>query len=330
MRSRVEELDALIPPVEPAWMSDATVSAPARKVLPLRPSGLTALSWADVMAEPAEPPPMLAPGIPKVGLTVLAGPPKVGKTLYASQTALQAGRTTIVIEEGSMAGISFRLRKQSRELGIDNPDLEVLHRQRIRLDDRTSVMRLREHLTARRPVLVLFDPLNRLHNGDENRPSQMTPVMDALAGIAYDFDCAVLAIHHLAKPSQERRGDIWDRFRGATSIRSGTDANLIMDGSGATVRLYGEFRDAEPMSEYLELDRDTLLFSRADGPASAGKVDLEELATFIREGAGRATASAIAARFSCTAKTARTAIENLDGVTWTEGPRGTRLYALHD
>src|SRR5690242_7248953 len=193
MRSRVEELDALIPPAEPAWMSDAAVSAPARKVLPLRPSGLTALSWAEVMAEPAEPPPMLAPGIPKVGLTVLAGPPKVGKTLYASQTALRAGKTTVVIEEGSIAGISFRLRKQARELGIESPDLEVLHRQRIRLDDRTSVMRPREHLTGRRPVLVLFDPLNRLHGGDENRPSQMTPVMDALAGIAYDFDCAVLA-----------------------------------------------------------------------------------------------------------------------------------------
>src|SRR4029079_19210033 len=120
---------------------------------------------------------------------------------------------------------------------------------------------------------VVLDPLNRLHGADENRPSQMTPVMDVLASIASDVRCGVLNIHHLAKPSAERRGDIWDRFRGATSIRSGTDANLVMDGSGSIVRMAGEFRDAEPLSMYLELDRETLLFSEVDGPSIQSKLN---------------------------------------------------------
>ena len=101
----------------------------------------------------------------------------------------------------------------------------------------------------------------------------MTPVMDAMAGIAYDLETAVLAIHHLAKPSAERRGDVWDRFRGASSIRSGTDANLALDGTGNRVKLVGEFRDSEPLLEHLELDRKSLLFQagRAARGANEGR-----------------------------------------------------------
>lgn len=318
----------------PALVAGATAERPVllpftRERLATTPGGppiLVALSWTEIMAEPPEPPPMLANGIPKVGLTVLAGPPKVGKTLYASQNALGC-RSTIVVEEGSLSGVSYRLRKQSGALGIDRPDVELIHRQGIRLDQRPMVARLRDHVAARKPALLVLDPLNRLHGADENRPTQMTPVMDALAGIAYDFGIAVLCIHHLSKPSAERRGDIWDRFRGATSIRSGTDANLILDGMGATVRLYGEFRDAEPLNETLELDRETLLFSVSDSPRTAGKVRSDELIAYLEE-AGRATVAEVAARFRVTKQTARAALEAVEGLDTFEGQRGTRYYTL--
>jgi len=78
----------------------------------------------------------------------------------------------------------------------------------------------------------VIDPLNRTHAVDENRPTEMTRVMDGVADLAYGLGIAVLAIHHLGKPSAERRGDPWDRFRGASSIRSGSDANLMLDPSG--------------------------------------------------------------------------------------------------
>lgn len=331
-RRSVAELDAMIPPPEPDGFMDDGPVRPVSIVRPVhssRPSGLVVMSWTDIMAEPDEPPPMLARGVPKVGLTVLAGPPKVGKTLYASQTALtSAKRPLMILEEGSRTGIAYRLRRQASALGVPPPDIAVLLRQHIRLDERGSVSRLRDQVAEWRPDLVLCDPLNRLHGGDENRPSQMTPVMDALAGIAYDFDCAVLANHHLAKPSAERRGDIWDRFRGATSIRSGTDANLIMDGNGAIVRLYGEFRDAEPMSEYIELDRDTLLFHEADGPKVVGKVDPDALRAYMEE-AGRVTAADVMARFGVKSKaTALKALDDLPEADRFEGAHGRFFYTL--
>ena len=309
-------------PVEPVGLMDTGPSRPR----PLPRSTIEVLTWDDLLAEPPEPPPVLeGTPIPKVGVTVLAGAPKVGKSLWSSQHAL-ARRSTIIVEEGSMSGISYRLRRQWEAIdGTGSPDLVVVHRQRIRLDDRASVARLRDHVQDRRPELVVFDPLNRLHNADENKPTAMTPVMDALAGLAYDFGCAVLALHHTNKPSQDRHGSIWDTLRGASSIRSGTDANLILDGSGATIRLVGEFRDAEPLNEYLELDRDALIFHETEGPRVAGKVDQAALLTFIEE-QSRVTVAEVAARFAVTKHTARTALEATAGLDSFDGTRGTRYY----
>jgi hypothetical protein len=311
------------PLAEPPWLDEPAIGQRPRA------TDLGVLSWSDILAGPNEPPPQIATGIPKVGLTVLAGPPKVGKTLYASQIGLEIPGASFVIEEGDLAGLSFRLRRQAAAMGVGRPDVEVLHRQRIRLDDRASVRRLKAYVAARRPPLLTLDPLNRLHSADENRPTQMTPVMDALAGIAYDYGIAVLAIHHLAKPSIERRGDVWDRFRGASSIRSGTDANLVLDGTGPIVRLYGEFRDAEPLSDYLELDRETLTFRQVDGPKGTSKVDLDALRVYVTEEA-QVTVASTAIRFGVTKPTARVALEQLSGIDWYDGPRGARFYTLKD
>lgn len=343
------ELDAMLPesrpepvyepvPVEPEWLGEKAIGQRIE-----RPTGLKTHSMTELVEMSVEPPPQLVEGVvPEVGSEVLAGPPKVGKTLLASQLALAVasdaeaeflGRATckgpvlIVVEEGSIAGLSWRLRHQCAALGITSANIEIAHRQRVRLDEKRSVEVLREKVAAMRPKLVVLDPLNRLHGADENRPTQMTPVMDALAGIAYDFSCAVLAIHHLSKPSSERTGPIWDRFRGATSIRSGTDANLALEGGGTSVQLFGEFRDAEPLSEYLELDRETLTFRSIEGPSVTRKIDEADLRAFIEERT-QVTVSEVAKRFTSSRPTARVSLESLPDISWYDGPRSTRFYML--
>jgi hypothetical protein len=306
-------------PAPPGWRPH-TAARPAPGMRPV-------LAWGDLMAEPPEPPPQLHPGIPKVGFTVLAGPPKVGKTLRASQVALETRQPALlVIEEGSLRGIAYRMSRQADELGISDPPIHVMHRQRVRLDNRQSVRQLRDLVDSLRPSLVVLDPLNRLHGADENRPTQMTPVMDALSALAYDFDCAVLAIHHLAKPSAERRGDVWDRFRGAGAIRSATDANLAMDGSGERVRLVGEFRDTEPLSVWLELDREALLFNEVAPPEAPAKVDPIELRAYVEE-RGQVTARQVEERFEVAKHTALKALRAL-GCDEYEGSRRQLMFTI--
>jgi hypothetical protein len=318
----------MIAPDEVTWEGMPPI-APLSQLVPSdRPTEFVPLSWAELLAQPNEPAPTIAPGIPKVGLAVLAGPPKVGKSLYLTQTALMVGRSLLIFEEGSLSGIAYRLQCQAAALDISEPELKLLHLQHVRLDDHRSVARLRDVVAAYRPALVGFDPLNRLHSSDENRPSQMTPVMDALASIAYDFSCAVVCVHHLAKPSMERRGNIWDRFRGAGSIRSGTDSNLILDAAGDQLRLVGEFRDAEPLSQYLTLDRDTLIFSEGEPPKVPSKVGRDQLLVFIRE-RSQVSIKDVADRFACSKNTASTALIGC-GAQSHDGARGALLYFLGD
>jgi hypothetical protein len=314
-------------PVEDApWSDEPAIGGRPREVVAEARQALRAMSWDNLMSQPPTPPPMLRPGVPEVGLTVLAGAPKVGKTLYACQQALLCGKPALlVIEEGSLGGIAYRLRRQAESLELTAPPITVLHRQRVRLDDKRSMRELRAWVADMRPALVEFDPLNRLHGADENRPSQMTPVMDAMAGIAYDYGCAVLAVHHLAKPS-ERGGSIWDRYRGATSIRSGTDANLALDGTGDRVRLVGEFRDADPLSMYLELDRDSLLFGPGEAPDIPAKVDPVALRAFVEE-RRQVNARQVMDQFSVSKHTALAALRAL-GCDEYPGPRGAIVFTL--
>lgn len=186
--------------------------------------------------------------------------------------------------------------------------------------------KLREVVTALQPALVVLDPLNRLHGADENRPTQMTPVMDALAGIAYDCRTSVLAIHHLGKPSIERRGDIWDRFRGASSIRSGTDANLALDGNGEHVKLVSEFRDAEPLVEHLQLDPKALIFRPGEPPEAPNNVDALALRLYVSD-RGQVTARQVMTEFSVAKHTALRALRAL-GCDEFEGVRGALSFSL--
>jgi hypothetical protein len=290
---------------------------------------LAVVSWAGLMAEPPTPPPTIRPGIPKVGAVVFAGSPKVGESLWAGQTALESRLPTLlIIEEGSRAGISYRMRVQAAALGIVDPPITVMYRQKIRLDDKASVDRLRAYVAETRPALIVMDPLNRLHSADENKPSQMTPVMDALAALAYDGDGrAVVAIHHVNKPSADRRGDIWDRLRGASSIRSGTDANLILDGDrGDDRKLVGEFRDAEPLIEFLKLDRTALLFRASEAPVAPAKVDPIALRAFVEE-RGQVVSRQIEEQFSVSRNTAKYALRAL-GCDEYEGARGALTFSL--
>jgi hypothetical protein len=296
------------------------------------------------LAEPDEAVPFHAADlIPAEGLVVVAAPPKVGKTILMSQLALvtgcedgpprplflgrdvMPGRVLYVLEEGSRASLRYRVRRQMEGLAIDRSSVTWVLQAHVRLDNPDSVKSLRQRVRDIAPVLVVLDPLNRLHGLDENRPSEMSRVMSAAVQIVQEAHCAVVVLHHLTKPNAEHRGRLVDRIRGAGSIVGATDANLVMEPQGAgRVRLEGEFRDAEPITLFLELDPERLLFSRTV-PERAGKVATDELLAFIDERM-RVTATDVVERFGCAKATALTALEDTPGLDRTTGARGQFHY----
>jgi hypothetical protein len=322
-------------------MTTALAPTPIRPL----PDALTGITTAQLLAEPDEPVPFHTPDlIPAEGLVVLAAAPKVGKTILMSQLALvtgsddgpprplflgrvvEPGRVLYVLEEGSRESLRFRVRRQMEGLSICRSSVTWALQAHLRLDNERSVKNLRARVADIEPGLVVLDPLNRLHGLDENRPSEMARVMGAAVSVVQEAHCAVVVLHHLTKPNAEHRGRLVDRIRGAGSIVGATDANLVMEPQGAgRVRLEGEFRDAEPITLFLDLDPERLLFSQSLAERAPGKVPTVDLLTFLDERT-RVTARDVMDRFGCSKVTALAALEETPGLDRTTGSRGQLHY----
>lgn len=269
---------------------------------------------------------------PAAGVVVLAGDPKSFKTLLALQLAVtvgyapseplyerdflgrpcDSGSVLFVEEEGSRHKIRERVQMMTAGQGWQ-PTLAVdfaLH-EGVRLDERASLEALYRAAERSEPALIVLDPLVMLHSGDENKASDMGRLMRGLVGIAARLSTCIVIVHHVNKPSAERRvSRAAQRLRGSSAFAGATDANLILDRTGDyTAQLHGEFRDAEPVDVYLELDPATLLLRSVDAPVkSAGKIPPDDLLAFVRE-TGSVGVRAASLRFGVARNTARMALE---------------------
>ena len=126
------------------------------------------MSWADVMAQPPDPPPQLRDGIPLVGVTVLAGSPRWARAYgRARSPSVRAARRCWSSRRARSRASPTGCATRPARWASRTPPLSVLHRRRVRLDNAGSVKHLREVVRELRPALVVLDPLNRLHGADE-------------------------------------------------------------------------------------------------------------------------------------------------------------------
>ena len=349
-----EEIDATLPevraaraarpeptyepvPDEPDWLSSPAIG---RRV----EAGLETIALDAFLHEPDPGYSELVTGlgIPDVGVSVLAGPPKSLKTMLAGQLAIclsdgegipflgsaiqRRGAVLFVEEEGNRHRLRERFRRQAEGLGADAPALELLLFAGVRVDASESVRKLGAAIKGSEAALVVLDPFSFLHGADENKPSAMAPIMRTLNQLAQENGTSVLAIHHVTKPQADRpQGRLGDRIRGASSITAGVDALFVLDRTGdKRARLQSDARDAESVDVHLELDVETLLLSLAEVPALPGKVDREALDLFLAT-KQQVTVREVAQHFGASKNTAQTALDALRLDTY-DGPRGTRFY----
>jgi hypothetical protein len=309
------------------------------------------LTLAEFLAQEIAPLRWVVPGlIPAGGLVMLAGPQKTGKTTFAMDLAVAvtagqpvlgrpvlAGPTLYVLEEGTPAGVAERYRRIVARRGTP-PDAHLVLRAGIRLDDARRWRALREETERIRPVLVVLDPLVKLHGADENVAGQMARVMAALQALTRT-GAAVLAVHHTVKHAAEA-GSIGNAARGSGAIISATDGNLVLSREGDHLRLETEMRDAESETLRFDFDGATASFSlrtaTAPAPAAArypGGVDPDAVvalaaAAVAVDPAGGLTATELAANRGISDETARQALAALvrDRHLVKAGPANRPLY----
>jgi len=143
-------------------------------------------------------------------------------------------------------------------LAIENLDLYLITAPRLALDRASDRRRLRRTVQSVRPVLLVLDPLIRLHNGDENQACDIAPILAFLRELQRRFAMAVILVHHARKDAHGKRPG--QALRGSSELHGWGDSNLYLRRQRESVSLAVEHRCA-PSHNGLQL------YLRESGPA---------------------------------------------------------------
>jgi protein gp37 len=226
-------------------------------------------------------------GLGAVG--IVGGDPKLGKTILTDELAVavasgapflgrhevvRQGRVLIASMEGQRWLTTDRIHRICQFRGIDPASLpiDVLDQAVLRLDDERDLQRLGAAVRRTGAVLLVLDPLVRLHLGDENVAGNIARVLGGLQGIQRQTGVAIAVVHHnkknVAKSARPGSG-----LRGSSDLHAWGDSNwYLRAGEAGDVSLTIEHRAApspSPLRMKLHGADDLLGFEIVEGEVAA-------------------------------------------------------------
>lgn len=231
-----------------------------------RPPELRTTSLADLLSKKFDAPAWVIPNLLPVGLTILAAPPKTGKSLLALGLVLRvAYRTTGRDRSGLYLSLDDPSERRMQTRVLDILDGRPLERgahfttSAMTLDSGLCVQLrawLREHTDVHIIVLDALATVKARRSGDDVFKSDYTG-LKGLQELALDCGVAVLLVHHTRKMPG---GEDWvNRISGTLGVAAMADALWLLErprGSNQE-RLFVTSRDAPDTT--LEVPLDDLL-----------------------------------------------------------------------
>jgi hypothetical protein len=198
---------------------------------------------------------------------ILGGEPKCCKSFLALDVAVsvasgaaclrqfpvrRTGTVLLFPAEDSLAIVRQRLEGIAHAAGVSFPALpvEVITAPSLRLDTTVDRQRLSDTVQKIQPVLLILDPLIRLHRLDENDASQIAALLSYLRELQRQFQLAVLLVHHARKDSHASRPG--QALRGSSELHGWGDSNLYVRRKGSQLTLSTEHR-AAPSQDHIPL-----------------------------------------------------------------------------
>jgi hypothetical protein len=125
------------------------------------------------------------------------------------------------------------------DAGVFDPlPVEVITAPSLRLDTPTDRHRLSDTVQNLQPVLLILDPLIRLHRVDENDATQIATLLSYLRELQRQFQLAILLVHHARKDSNGSRPG--QALRGSSELHGWGDSNLYLRRKGEQLTLSTE------------------------------------------------------------------------------------------
>jgi hypothetical protein len=198
---------------------------------------------------------------------ILGGEPKCCKSFLALDLAVsvasgaaalrqfpvrRTGPVLLFPAEDSLAVVRQRLEgiAAAAHVPFDSLPVQVITAPTLRLDTPADRARLLETVQHLRPVLLILDPLIRLHQLDENDASQIAGLLSYLRQLQRQCALAVMLVHHARKDSHASRPG--QALRGSSELHGWGDSNLYMRRRGSQLTLSTEHR-AAPGRDHIPL-----------------------------------------------------------------------------
>lgn len=199
---------------------------------------------------------------------ILGGEPKCCKSFLALDVAVsvasgaaclrqfpvrRTGQVLLFPAEDSLAVVRQRLEgiASAAQVNFQSLPIEVITAPSLRLDTPTDRQRLSDTVQNLRPILLILDPLIRLHRVDENDATQIAGLLSYLRELQRQFHLAVLLVHHARKDSHASRPG--QALRGSSELHGWGDSNLYLRRKGSQLTLSTEHR-AAPSQDHIPLE----------------------------------------------------------------------------
>jgi len=198
---------------------------------------------------------------------ILGGEPKCCKSFLALDVAVsvasgapclrqfpvrRSGPVLLFPAEDSLAVVRQRLEgiAAAAQVPFASLPLQVITAPSLRLDTPADRLRLCHTVQQQRPILLILDPLIRLHRVDENDATQIAALLSYLRELQRQFQLAVLLVHHARKDSHSSRPG--QALRGSSELHGWGDSNLYLRRKGSHLTLSTEHR-AAPSRDHIPL-----------------------------------------------------------------------------
>lgn len=191
---------------------------------------------------------------------VIGGGPKLGKSWLALDMAVSiasgtlclgafpvhvAGPVLLYAAEDSAAALRTRLETLARirQLNFDSLDVRVITADSLRLDRAQDQERLEATVLVHHPVLLVLDPLVRIHAIDENVAGQVAALLGYLRSLQRKTGVAIALVHHVRKNVSPSGGAGYS-LRGSSDLYAWLDSFLYLRKHHDQLTLSAEHRSA--------------------------------------------------------------------------------------
>jgi len=133
------------------------------------------------------------------------------------------------ISERSMQDRLGKMLAYAKQEGF-NPGsyLDIVNMAPVKLDSDDGIEVAMRIIRARRPDVVIWDPLYKLHSQDENKVTQMQRVLDKFDYLRNIFGITQIVVHHHGQPMKDSGREGFQLMRGSSTLGAFGDSYLTL------------------------------------------------------------------------------------------------------